>query len=153
METIPAITPAPSEGLPMLARSRAHVLAINESEDVLQLFHDLLESEGYRVSTQTYINKDIDGISRLCPDIIILDYMWAQDDAGWSLLQMLRMSPTTRRIPIVLCTGAVERVRELDAHLASMDVRVVIKPFDIADLLAALTDALGQDDASEGEPA
>jgi CheY-like chemotaxis protein len=153
MEAMPATWPAHSEGLPMSPANHPHVLAINESEDVLQLFHDLLEGEGYRVSTQTYIHKDLDAISQQAPDVIILDYMWAQDDSGWSLLQMLRMSPTTRRIPIVLCTGAVVRVRELDAHLASMDVRVVFKPFDIVDLLAALRDALGEDVASEGEPA
>ncbi len=137
----------------MSSATPPHVLAINESEDVLQLFHDLLEEEGYRVSTQTYIDKDLRAIGLRAADVIILDYMWAQDDAGWSLLQMLRMSPITRHIPIVLCTGAVERVRELDAHLASMDVRVVIKPFDIAVLLEALSDALGRDTRSEGKPA
>lgn len=151
METTPATSPAHSEGLPMASADQPHILAINESEDVLQLFRDLLEDEGYRVSTQSYIDKDLDGISRQAPDVIILDYMWAQDDAGWSMLQMLRMSPTTRRIPIVLCTGAVERVRELEAHLASMDVRVVIKPFDIQVLLDALREALERDASSEGE--
>lgn len=97
-----------------------HILAINNEAAVLALFRDLLEVEGYRVTTQVYVDKDLDAIVGLTPDLIILDYMWPEEDAGWSLLQMLRMDPRTVRIPIVLCTGAVREVEALRGHLAEM---------------------------------
>lgn len=61
--------------------------------------------------------------------------MWESDDAGWALLQMLRMGPYIQAIPIVLCTGAVREVEALKPHLDQMGIRVVITPFNIDDLL------------------
>ncbi|HEU0113579.1 MAG TPA: response regulator [Thermomicrobiales bacterium] len=122
--------------------SRRHVLALNNDAMVLALFRDLLEDEGYRVSTQTYLDKDLAGIVALAPDLIILDYMWSSDDQGWSYLQMLRMDPQTAKLPIVLCTAAVREVEALEAHLAEMAVRVVLKPFHIDQLLDAVRGAL-----------
>ncbi len=126
---------------------KKHILAINESEDVLQLFTDLLEDEGFRVTTQKYVIKDLEAICKMRPDLIILDYMWELEDDGWSLLQMLKMNPSTAAIPIVLCTGAVHRVEELGPHLQQMGVRVVLKPFNITELLDEITTALGSNDA------
>ncbi|MGI8404265.1 MAG: response regulator [Thermomicrobiales bacterium] len=124
------------------ASTAKHILAINQSEDVLQLFKYLLEDDGYRVTTRPYIDKDLDAIVRLAPDLIILDYMWSEEDLGWSLLQMLRMNPGTAEIPIVLCTGAISKVEELQGHFDTMGIGVVLKPFDIATLLVAIEKAL-----------
>jgi len=123
--------------------SSRHILAINDSEDVLQLYRDLFEEEGYRVSTQAYVSTDLGAICELRPDLIILDYMSEAEDAGWALLQMLRMSPDTEAIPIVLCTGAIRQVAPLTGHLAEMGVRVILKPFNIEDLLLEIARALG----------
>jgi CheY-like chemotaxis protein len=138
-----------------------HILAINDSDDVLNLFRELLSEEGYRVSVSAYAAHDLKEVHELRPDLIILDYMWSSDDAGWSMLQMLKMDPMTTGIPIILCTGAVRQVRDLDARLTEMDVRVVLKPFDITELLDTIGAALngtspqvgsspGQDDAPSG---
>jgi len=122
--------------------AQRHILAIDNSQAVLDLFRELLEGEGYRVSIQSYVDKDLDAIKDLTPDLIILDYMWGAEDGGWSLLQLLRMDPGTKDIPIVLCTGAVAEAGELQPHLEEMDVRVVLKPFDLDDLLGAIRAAL-----------
>lgn len=120
--------------------TRKHILVLNESQDVLELFTELLE--GYRVTTQPYLATDFESIITMAPDLILLDYMWDSDDDGWSLLQMLKMEPRTESIPVVVCTGAVVRVEGLRPHLESMNVRVVIKPFNIAALLQVLNSAL-----------
>lgn len=52
------------------------------------------------------------------------------------------MSPKTGHIPVLLCTGAVRRVQELQGHLLDMDVAVVLKPFNIDDLLQAVARGL-----------
>ena len=120
------------------AQNQHHILCINNSEDVLRLFRELLGEEGYRVTTQSYVDKDLDAIGDLKPDLIILDYMWDHEDSGWALLQMAKMSRKTKSIPIILCTGAVKQVSELEAHLLDMKVRVVLKPFDIDHLLEVI---------------
>ena len=68
--------------------------------------------------------------------------MWANEDASWSLLQMLRMDRSLALVPIVLCTGAVREVEALQGHLDEMGVRVVLKPFNIDHLLTAIAGAL-----------
>ncbi len=116
---------------------RPHVLCINNDQAVLGLYRQLLDDGGarhYRVSTRAFIDHDLDTLAALAPDLIVLDYMWADEDAGWTLLQMLRMDRRTAPVPIVLCTGAVREVEALQGHLADMGVVVVLKPFNI-DLL------------------
>lgn len=104
----------------------------------------MLEEEGFRISTQSYSFKDLEEIRRLGPDLISLDYMWAEEDSGWSMLQMLRMDRKTAKTPIVLCTGAVRRVEAMQGHLAEMGIKVVLKPFDIDHLLTTINQALGR---------
>jgi CheY-like chemotaxis protein len=126
---------------------RPQILAINNDPAVLALFRDLLEEAGYHVSTQTYVDRDLDQIKALKPALIVLDYMWANEDASWSLLQMLRMDPATKAIPIVLCTGAVHEVKAFEDHLVTMGVTVVLKPFNIDQLVDAIRERLGADRA------
>jgi CheY-like chemotaxis protein len=119
-----------------------HILAINNDPAVLALFRDLLQEAGYQVSTQTYIDRDLTQIEALKPDLIVLDYRWATEDASWSLLQMLRMDPGTVNTPIVLCTGAVHEVTALEEHLIAMGVTVILKPFNIDQLVDAIRERL-----------
>lgn len=124
--------------------AKPHVLCINDAPEILALYRELLEDEGFRVSTQSVVARNLDEIKRLRPDCVILDYMWADDDAGWTMLEMLRMSRQTKEIPVVLCTGAVRQVEALQSHLAEMRVRVVLKPFDIDHLIGVVNAALGR---------
>jgi two-component system, OmpR family, response regulator VicR len=119
-----------------------HILVINHTPEILALIRELLEDEGFQVSTQSHADKDLDRIGELSPNVIILDYMWSTVDEDWSFLQLLRLDRRTARMPVILCTGAVREVHDLEEHLHTMDVAVVFKPFDIDQLVQAVTDAL-----------
>lgn len=105
-------------------------------------FDDLLTDEGYNVTTRVFMERNLPEIAALDPDLIILDYQWASDDDGWSLLQMLRMNPPTAKIPIILCTGAVRHVLDTESHLEEMGIRTVFKPFELDTLLSMVAEAL-----------
>ncbi len=122
----------------MTTSAPRHILAFDDSPDVLALFTHLLEEGGYRVTTRPLTGHDLSEIESLAPDLIVLDYMWGTEDDNWSLLQMLKMNPATEAIPVVLCTGAVEEVEPLKAHLDQQGVHVMIKPFNIDDLLKVI---------------
>lgn len=116
-----------------------HVLVINDTPAILDLFRDLLEEAGYRVSLHAFVG-DADAklaeVRHLQPDLVILDYIVGGEAIGWQFLQLLKMDRRTRTIPVIICTGAIRQVEELRAHLLEMNVRVVLKPFDIDHLLA-----------------
>lgn len=119
-----------------------HILVIDGSQALLDLFRDLLAGEGYRVSTQTDLDRDLAAITRLAPDLIILDYLCRTEDQGWPLLRQLRANHETQTIPVILCTGVLDEVEGLGEHLTEFGVRVVLKPFDLDHLLGVIRHAL-----------
>ncbi len=119
-----------------------HILCINHSREILTLLRDLLEGEGFRVSTLRAVDRDLDAIVALKPDVITIDYMWSTSDNDWTFLTLMTMDPRTSGIPVVLCTGAVTEVESLREHLSLLGVRVVLKPFNIEDLIQAVRAAM-----------
>lgn len=136
-------------GLEMAAESPAateseaprHIVVINDTQEILDLFRDILEDEGYRVSLYSYAFQDLGEVVELEPDLVILDFIIGGEDHGWQMLQKMKMSRATTAIPIVVCTAALQLAREIGGHLRSKNVTVVLKPFDIDDLLTAVASA------------
>ena len=112
-----------------------HVLVVNDTQEILDLFREILEDEGYRVSLYSYAIRDLSEIEARDPDLIILDFMIGGEDYGWQLLQKMKMNRATASIPVIVCTAAITLARQLEGHLKEKRVGVVIKPFDIDDLL------------------
>lgn len=125
-----------------MARSTSKlILASDDSREILDLMVEVLEAEAYRVAT-TMAPLDVASVKRIGPDLVILDHMLEEGEgSGWLLLEALRRDPATARLPIVVCSGATRRVAENEALLRRLDLRVVLKPFDIDDLVAAVAGA------------
>ncbi len=118
---------------------RHHILVVNDTQEILDLFRDILEEEGYRVSLYSYAIHDLAEIKGISPDLIILDFIIGGEDTGWQLLQKLRMDRQTMALPVIVCTAAVRLAQELEGHLRAKNVAVIIKPFDIEDLVTQVT--------------
>lgn len=115
-----------------------HVLAGDDSPRILDLFRDLLETEGHRVTTSAE-GLNLERVKAISPDLVIVDHMLLDGEgSGWALLRELRQDPATVDLPVIVCTGAVHRVRENSDLLAELRAHVVLKPFDIADFLATV---------------
>lgn len=115
-----------------------HILVVNDTVAILELFRAILEDEGYQVTTDGFATESAALLKRvidLHPDLIILDLLIVDEQRGWQFLQMLKMARQTASIPVIVCTGAARLVEELQAHLDTMGVGVVLKPFDIDVLL------------------
>lgn len=118
------------------------VLVINDSQEILDLFREILTDEGFDVVLYSYAIQDMREILRIQPDLIILDYIFGSEKSGWQTLQKLKMSRKTAAIPIIICTAAIKEVREIEGFLEAKGVTLVPKPFDIDDLLVAVRHAL-----------
>ncbi len=121
-----------------------HVVVINDDDDLLTVFRQLLEEEGYGVSTLTYPTIRPSDLMALKPDLVVLDMVFGGEDVGWNFLQRLRLDRGFLAVPVVVCTAALHLVRDVQDHLAGMGIVVVPKPFDIDDLLAAVARLLGR---------
>jgi two-component system response regulator VicR len=123
---------------------RPHVLIINDTQEILDLMQELLEEEGYRVTTSVAL-LDIAKVKTLAPDVIVQDLLFeGMHETGWKFLTLVRLDPELARIPLVLCTAAVRTVTdpEMAQQLDQKGIRVVLKPFLIEDLLTALHETL-----------
>ena len=117
-----------------------HVFIINDTQEILDLMQELLEDEGYRVTTSLAL-LDIDKVKGLAPDIIVQDLLFeGTQELGWKFLTLARLDPVLARIPLVLCTAAVRTVTnpEMAEQLNQKGIRIVLKPFTIEDLLTTL---------------
>ena len=125
-------------------QSARHVLVINDTPEILELFREILEDEGYRVSLSSFSVAQMQEIRDAPPDLIILDFIIGGEALGWQMLQQLKMDRTTMEIPVIVCTAAVNLVQEIDEQLKVKQVAVVFKPFDIDDLLEVVRQRFDQ---------
>jgi CheY-like chemotaxis protein len=133
----------------MTGRSSKHILVVNDTEEILDLFRDILEGMGHRMTAWSFSPDDLAKATEIQPDLIILDLMIGPTELqGWALLQKIRMSPPTEEIPVIVCSAATNWVREQEGWLAANGVKVVLKPFKVAHLEHAIEQALALPDVT-----
>ena len=118
------------------------VMLINDSVDYLETIESLLREEGYAIHKTTDFATAVEEVRHIQPDLIMLDLLFQREMRGWRILETLKITPETTSIPIILCTVAEEAIRGMTEHLASKNVLVLFKPFDIDDLITLLKKAL-----------
>jgi CheY-like chemotaxis protein len=114
---------------------------VDDTEEVIDLFREILTSMGHRVSATAYAPEDLAEVIRVKPDLVVLDIVINGERRGWQLAQKMRMSPETEAIPIIVCTAATDAVREQEGWLVAQAIKVVLKPFSISDLELAVSEA------------
>lgn len=117
------------------------VLVVNDTEEIIELFRDIIEGMGHRVVATTFAPEDLAEVRKVKPDLVICDLLIGGEAFGWQLLQKMKMAPETAHIPVIVCTAATESVREQEGWLLTKAVKVVLKPFDIEDLERAINKA------------
>src|SRR5205823_4589969 len=110
------------------------VVVINDSPELLELAEILLRDEDWDVKVALTGWRALEMIRTTLPDLVILDVR-LPDVSGWDILQALKLDARTSSIPVLVCSAAVQELRELELQLASMGVDVLIKPFAIDTLM------------------
>ena len=130
-----------------------HILVVNDTEEILDLFRSILEDLGHRMTAWSFSPDDLAKVTEIEPDLVILDLLMGPTELqGWALLQKLRMSPPTETLPVIVCSAATNWVREQEGWLAANGVKVVLKPFKVSDLERAIGQALALPDVVPASP-
>jgi DNA-binding response OmpR family regulator len=117
------------------------VLVMEDDPNVRGLLHTLLGSEGYDVVTASDGLAGLVKASAQPPALVLLDVMMP-DLGGMRVLQELRSDPELAEVPVLVLTGRVEVVPELEAEIGPE--RVFVKPFGVPELLARVAVLTGK---------
>ncbi len=79
------------------------VLAVDDNDDILQLYYRFLSAHRYQMIAETNPQQALELAVRLKPNVILLDLMMPGMD-GWDVLQTLAHTPETSAIPVIVCS-------------------------------------------------
>ena len=115
-----------------MTNSPASILIVDDESQNRRLLETLLRPEGYVTQTAANGEEALSAIAQEPPDLILLDVMMPGIN-GYELASMLKATPATSRIPIIMITALVDR----DARLAGLKAgaeEFLTKPVDRAEL-------------------
>ena len=123
---------------------RKRIFAVNSSPDFLLIIRELLEEEGYAVTTSDFEPNVFTRIVMRQPDALMIDVA-AGESAGWDLLRRLHTEPTTTDTPVLVTSTSpalLERAREEAAEYGT-NRSFLTKPMDLDELLQAVREMIG----------
>jgi CheY-like chemotaxis protein len=120
------------------------VLVLSDAEDIQSVLRELLEDEGYRVTTGAYLTGDIDTVTSRSPDAILIDCNRMELDESVRFLRTLRSHAHLRDTPIIACTSAVRLIDAYRPQIEELELHVIPKPFDLNILAAVIADSLAR---------
>lgn len=102
----------------------------------------LLSSEGYSVDSARSPEEADAALAATRPDLIIADVR-LPGAPPFAILDLVQANEKVRDIPVLLCSGATQEIEEAAPRLNQLGVSVLMKPFDIDDLLSRIATLLG----------
>lgn len=120
-------------------------MIIDDDQDSLDLLSDILDSNGYDVTSFDQSAEALRCIMALeaghgsKPDVIFVDFVMPKV-RGDSLVELVKTSKNTADIPVVMVSGKLQGKYMGDAISAGCD-EIIIKPYEpkqIADVLERL---------------
>jgi CheY-like chemotaxis protein len=123
---------------------RKQIFAVNSSPDFLLIIRELLEDEGYAVTTCDFEPNVFTRIVMRQPDALIVDVA-VEESAGWDLLRRLHTEPATTGIPLLVTSTSpalLEQAREQEALYGGHGI-FLTKPMDLDELLRTIRQMTG----------
>ena len=122
------------------------ILVVDDEQDILELLTFNLEKTGYEVVTARDGPQAIELAYTCKPALILLDLMLPEID-GFAVCELLRQTPDTASIPIIILTAwKDEQSRLLGLELGAEDY--ITKPFSPAELVLRVGKVLRRDQAT-----
>lgn len=116
------------------------ILVVEDSELMQALIRDILKNEGYEVYSAYSGEEGLDKISKVKPDLIILDVVMP-GMSGFDVLRILRADESNNLTPIIMLTAKVsEDDKLIGLELGADDY--IIKPFNSRELVSRVRNTL-----------
>ncbi len=119
------------------------IAVVNDEAAFVELLHELLADEGYRVISAFEDDGAYEMIVTQRPDLVILDNRMDTPDSGWRLLELMRLDPVTSRIPAIFCSADKRFLDQKQEQLKAHHTETLEKPFALDDLLSKIRTLVG----------
>lgn len=117
-----------------MAKSKPHILLIDDSMVDQRLLIGLLTAHQYRVSVAFNGREGVQKSELLKPDLILLDINMP-DMNGFAACRLIKQAPLTRHIPVIFLSAANDPDQRLQGlKLGAVDF--IAKPFNEEEVLA-----------------
>ena len=146
--TKPAVAEADNGSTQPRSGDGPSVLSIDDSPTILRLVEMILSHAGFTVHTATDGATGIEVAKKLRPDVILVDFIMPGMN-GFQVCKVLRESPDTAAIPIVLVSSKGDAVGEQFVDTLKIE-HYLTKPFQPEQLVADVRRILGE---AHAEPA
>jgi CheY-like chemotaxis protein len=131
------------------------ILVVSHAQGVLHTFryflqgtcyeHLLFNSAPMRVQGNDLLPLDLriaSVVESFDPNLVLIDVPFGDEQAGWELIQQLRLRPATAALPLVLCITATKASHDMQSHLSAHNVYLMPKPYAADELMRVLKEAL-----------
>jgi len=129
-----------------------HIGVIDDDRDFLALMQDVLVDHGWDVTCCHDTLSAFILFREQLLHAVLLDIRLETAQSGWDILTFLEGHPRLASLPVVVCSGDVLELRERAAWLQERGIRVLHKPFDLAELYDAVEAALAQTNDTASAP-
>ena len=118
------------------------ILIFDDDTEISQVCKIILEQQNYVVETRIYCDDIIEDISKVKPDLILMD-LWIPEIGGENAINLMNNNEATRHIPVVLFSSnaEIEKVCKRTATDGFLK-----KPFAVADLLGIVANTIAEID-------
>src|SRR5581483_4691907 len=126
----------------------ARVVFVNDEVDLVDLCRLTLEEAGYEAYGFADVDRAMEAMLRMPPDVIILDWVM-RDRRADEVLRTIRREPTLSRLPVLIVSAlpdGEERARLYGANA------FLAKPFTVDGLLSAVQSLLAERGGEEPGP-
>jgi class 3 adenylate cyclase len=121
----------------------SRILVVDDTPANIQTVTAILKEKGYQISVATNGRQALEVVSRIRPDLILLDVMMPEMD-GFETCSQLKASPEWHDIPIIFLTSKTDTTDIVKGfELGAVDY--VGKPFNSHELLARVNAHLSID--------
>ncbi len=124
------------------------IAVVNDDTAFLDLMCELLTEEGYKTLAWRESDTAYEMVKRERPSLVILDVRMNNAEAGWQVLELIRLDPATADIPVIVCSADTAYLQLKAESLRRLKCDVLEKPFDLDTLLEKVRANLGPAPAS-----
>lgn len=127
----------------------ALIYIVEDDQNIREIESFALKNSGYQIRDFSNAKDFYSAVKEKKPDGVLLDIMLPDED-GIEILQKLRKSPETKRLPIIMVTAKsteLDRVKGLDSGADDY----IVKPFGVMELISRIKALLRRSMGEEQE--